>query len=335
MVLVMKLASGQVAMLKMTASNHGAQVAVLHQLQKRALSNNQRERPLLTGEKLSESMELLRAQKSDNPRLALLLVWLAAKRAHLEDYFRFYLDNGFDVLWVQTHPRALIRPAAPKGSQEIAQEVLDFLLAEKNRCYQNMMLHAFSMGGYQWGECLLKIHREPKKYERVEQILKAQVYDSCVSLKGMAYGIPGALTRNKALRFIGTASMYAYLTLAYPWATRHYRNSSDTFRTKPILVPGLYFNSMIDQVSNPRIDREVVEVWQSLGVDMKLVTFSDTKHVQHLGKHPDRYTDELVSLMNKTMPGRGEWSGDYVKADIIARQQGRALQTSVQANKVL
>lgn len=54
MVLVMKLASGQVAMLKMTASNHGAQVAVLHQLQKRALSNNQRERPLLTGWYISD-----------------------------------------------------------------------------------------------------------------------------------------------------------------------------------------------------------------------------------------------------------------------------------------
>lgn len=33
-----------------------------------------------------------------------------------------------------------------------------------------------------------------------------------------------------------------------------------------------------------------------------------------------RYTDELVALMNKTMPGRGEWTGDQVKADIRARQ---------------
>lgn len=42
------------------------------------------------------------------------------------------------------------------------------------------------------------------------------------------------------------------------------------------------------KVSNPRIDRDVVDGWQALGVDVKLVTFSDTKHVQHLGKHPDR-----------------------------------------------
>lgn len=46
----MKLASGQVAMLKMTATNHCAQVAALHQLQKRAFSSGKRERPLLTGE---------------------------------------------------------------------------------------------------------------------------------------------------------------------------------------------------------------------------------------------------------------------------------------------
>lgn len=36
-----------------------------------------------------------------------------------------------------------------------------------------------------------------------------------------------------------------------------------------------------------------------------------------------RYTDELVGLMNKTMPGRGEWTGDQVKADIIARKGER------------
>lgn len=47
MVLVMKLASGHVAMLKMNAANHRSQVAALKQLQRRSFSN---ERALITGE---------------------------------------------------------------------------------------------------------------------------------------------------------------------------------------------------------------------------------------------------------------------------------------------
>lgn len=42
--------------------------------------------------------------------------------------------------------------------------------------------------------------------------------------------------------------LYAYLTLAYPYATRHYRNSSIHFRRKPVNVPSLYFNSLVDKV---------------------------------------------------------------------------------------
>ncbi|XP_003743775.1 uncharacterized protein LOC100898037 [Galendromus occidentalis] len=331
MVLVMKLASGHVAMLKMNAGNHRSQVAALKQLQRRSYSN---ERALITGERLSANLELLRAQKSDNPHVALLFVWLAAKRAHLEDYFRFYLDNGFDVLWVQTQAKQLLAPAAKNGTQSLAREVLDYLLAEKNRCYQNMMLHAFSMGGYSWGECLSEMHKDPEKYEHVRKIMKAQVFDSCVDVEGIASGLPGALTRNKALRMAGTVGMYTWLTLAYPFATRHYQNSSKFFRLKPVNVPGLYFNSMVDQVSCPKSDRKVVDHWNELGVDVKLITFDDSKHVQHLGKHPDRYTDELVNLMNKTMPARGGWTADQVKADIIARREAQKLtkrqQTSTQ-----
>lgn len=85
------------------------------------------------------------------------------------------MDNGFDVVWVATRPNQLIMPASKDGSQKVAQEVLNFLLAEKNRCYQNMMLHSFSMGGYQWAECLVKMRDDPKKYEHVEKIMKAQV----------------------------------------------------------------------------------------------------------------------------------------------------------------
>lgn len=88
---------------------------------------------------------------------------------------RFYLDNGFDVLWVRTDARQLMMPASSNGSQKVAKDVLDFLLAEKNRCYQNMMLHSFSIGGYQWGECLVKIRKEPEKYKHIEDIMKAQV----------------------------------------------------------------------------------------------------------------------------------------------------------------
>lgn len=56
----------------------------------------------------------------------------------------------------------------------------------------------------------------------------------------------------------------------------------------------------------------MVEGWQSLGLDVKLVTFPDSKHVQHLGKHPDRYA--LVPLEES-----------YPKRYILSKPEGLTL----------
>lgn len=66
----------------------------------------------------------------------------------------------------------------------------------------------------------------------------------------MAQAVPNALTRNEALRFLGKMGVYTYLTLAYPFATRHFLNASTHFRQHNVNVPGIYFNSVVDQVIN-------------------------------------------------------------------------------------
>lgn len=317
MVLLMKFAGKEVSCVIRGSSLPPGRVQALVILRRGYASQK-----LIKGESITPNLELLRAQKSDNKNLAVLMIWLAARRVHLEDYFRFYLDNGFDVLCVRTHAKQLVFPASKNGSQKVAGDVLSFLTAARNQSYENMMLHSFSIGGYQWGECLAIMRRDAEKYKGVEDKLKAQVYDSCVDVDGIPSGMPFALTRNKALRVVGTYAIWAYMGLAYPFATKHYRNSSNHFRYTPVVVPALYFNSVVDKVSCPRTDQDVVNGWRQRGVDVKMVTFSDTKHVQHLGKHPDMYTDELLGLMNRTMP-KGGFNAHQVKADISSRMNVR------------
>ena len=79
----------------------------------------------------------------------------------------------------------------------------------------------------------------------------SQVYDSPVDLEGIPIGVPAALTRSKTLRFLGKMGLHAYLTLAYPYATRHYKNASIHFKQKPVNVPILFFNSLVDKVGEP------------------------------------------------------------------------------------
>lgn len=230
----------------------------------------------------------------NNP-LAIVMPWMVAKDAHLERYRKLYLDLGFDVLTVRTH---LIQLAFPtRGGQVVAQAVLDFLENRPN--YDRLTLHAFSLGGYQLGEILVRIRKTGDKYADLLPRFKAQVYDSLVDYTGVATGFSIVLAKNPYLRKILKTLFHVQALAMYPISTVHHKACSIAVYDNLIRCPALVINSKLDEVCSIEDTTRLVDTWRQKGTDVTIRTFDDSKHVQHISKYPDRYTDDLVRLLRK------------------------------------
>lgn len=228
--------------------------------------------------------------------LVILLTWMSAKESHLDRYHKFYLDLGFDVLTVRTHPMQLVLPKS--GAQAVAQMVLDFL--SDNPGYQKLAVHGFSVGGYQFGEVLIKIQRAGQRYIDLLPRFRAQVYDSLVDYQGIPSGFPTALTKSPFLRKVLEVLFHVHGIVMYPWATTYYKASSRAFHDNLVTCPALMINSKQDSVSCLDACLRVADSWRKKGIDVTFVTFDDSKHVQHMGMYPEQYATKVLRHLRKT-----------------------------------
>lgn len=230
----------------------------------------------------------------ENP-LTVLLAWMNAKDTHLQHYHDFYLQLGFDVLTVRTLPLQLAFPAS--GAQLVAKRLLDFLVSHPN--YSRLVVHGFSVGGYQFGEVLVKIRKEGGVYKEVVPRFKAQVYDSLVDYQGIPKGFPTAITGNQILRKVLELMIRVQRIVLYPVSTVHWKASSRAFHENLLTCPALMINSKRDQVASIEDNLRVANQWRQRGTDVTFCTFDDSKHVQHMGRYPDLYSAEVLRLFRK------------------------------------
>lgn len=230
----------------------------------------------------------------ENP-LTVLLAWLNAKDAHLQHYHKLYLDLGFDVLTVRTLPLQLAFPTT--GAQVVAKRLLDFLVNHPN--YSRLVLHGFSVGGYQFGEVLVRIRKQEQQYADVVPRFKAQVYDSLVDYQGIPKGFPTAVTKNQIMRKVLELVIHFQRFLLYPVSTVHWKASSRAFHDNLLTCPALMINSKGDQVASVETNLLVANKWRQKGTEVTFCTFDDSKHVQHMGRYPDLYCNEVLRLLRK------------------------------------
>ncbi|CAN7999133.1 unnamed protein product, partial [Ixodes hexagonus] len=229
-----------------------------------------------------------------NP-LAILMAWMAAKDVHLQRYQKLYLDQGFDVLTVKTH---LLQFALPKkDDQHVAEKVLDFLL--ENPSYTNLVVHAFSVGGYQMGEILVRLGKSGSRYTDLVPRFKAQVYDSLVEYTGAAVGFSKVFAKDPRLQKVLEAVFRLQAAILYPVSTIHHKASSEAVHDSVLTCPALMFGSRGDNVSSLDDIADLANEWRRKGLDVSLCAFDDSKHVQHITKYPEQYTNEVVRLLRK------------------------------------
>ncbi|XP_055943068.1 transmembrane protein 53-like isoform X1 [Argiope bruennichi] len=227
--------------------------------------------------------------------LAVILAWMLAKESHIEKFRQLYISRGFDVLTVNMAPKDLLFPVS--GSQVIAKNVLDYFTLHEN--YKDIVVHAFSVGGYLMGEMFVQMRKDAEKYKDITSRIRGVVLDSAVDFEGIPTGFPRAVTKNPITIKVLEWYVSTHLALMYNVATKHYLTSSKNFHNTPLRCPALVFVSEADKVGSPIANQMVIENWQARGVDVKLKCWKDSKHVSHLYKHQDEYISEVDKFLSK------------------------------------
>jgi hypothetical protein len=247
-------------------------------------------------EKLSRNLSFRPAFDSGLPAqerpLVMVYGWLVAKAKHIHKYGDFYLGKGFDVLHIKIEPMQLLWP---ETAQTVIQQVVDFVDSRKE---QPLLVHGFSVGGYLYGETLVKFHSDPRMRKEIGYRLVGQQFDSPVDYEGVPAGFSKAVTPVPVLQKTLEGSIHAYLRMFPKKVMQHYHRSSAMFHENPFRTPSLVLNSESDPIGTPGPIKVVTDKWKANGVPVTIKTWKDTPHVSHFHHHPVQYINALSNFLS-------------------------------------
>ncbi len=167
--------------------------------------------------------------------LTVILAWMLAKDKHLEKYRQLWFRRGFDVLTVRTTPIDLLLP--PIGGRVVASNLVKYL-TDINPYYDEVVVHAFSVGGYQFCELLTKLKSSPE-YKIICDSIKGVVLDSIVYAPDAAPGLSRAIAKNPILQPILEVSLLSFLKLFHNITMKNYINAHNELFINHLRCPGI------------------------------------------------------------------------------------------------
>ena len=227
--------------------------------------------------------------------LILIYSWLVAKARHMHKYGDFYLKKGWDVLHVKVDPLQLLLPSS---AQQVVSRVLEFT-QEPARSKQPILVHGFSVGGYLWGETLVKILSDKSLVENLRSRIHGQIMDSPVSFHGIPYGVSRAITDISILQNILEGTISSYLSLTKNQTMKYYIRSQDTFEDNPMEIPSLFLYSTADVIGRSGPIEECMEKMKAKGIIVHSKCWPDSKHVSHFQRYPVEYIDVLTYFLQQ------------------------------------
>ncbi|CAG2116075.1 unnamed protein product [Medioppia subpectinata] len=228
--------------------------------------------------------------------LAVILSWMLAKDSHLEKYRQMWFRRGFDVLTVKTSPLDLLLP--PIGGQVVAANLIRYL-SQINPKYDEIVIHAFSVGGYQYGEVMRKLIASPEEHRELCRAFKGIIIDSMVHWQDCAPGLSRAISTNPVLQPLLEMSIKTFVTLTHSVSMAHYHKSTEQIFGNPLKLPGLLLYSTDDVVSNVSRNESLANRWREVGVSVDTKCWQRSTHVLHYRDHQYEYEHRLDAYLKK------------------------------------
>ena len=182
----------------------------------------------------------------------------------------------------------------PQKTQKMAEKVLDTVATEQSD--RPLMVHGFSVGGYVFGEFLVKMLQNPEKYANIPPRLQGLIFDSVVDMNGIPVGVSKAATQNRAYQKIIESALSLHLKTP---SAKHYDLSSATFKENAFEIPSLLMYSHKDPVVEPDKIEAIASSWRERGINAYTKFWNDAQHVSLFLKHPDEYTDSVKQFIRQ------------------------------------
>ena len=176
----------------------------------------------------------------------------------------------------------------------MAEKVLDLVATEKTD--RPLMVHGFSVGGYVFGEFLVKLLQNPDKYANIPPRLHGLIFDSVVDMNGIPIGVSRAATQNRAYQKMIQSTLGLYLKTP---TAKHYSLSSNAFKENAFEIPSLIMYSHSDPVVEPDKIEAITSLWRERGITAYTKFWNDAQHVSLFLKHPDEYTDSVKKFIRQ------------------------------------
>ncbi|XP_054155482.1 transmembrane protein 53-A-like [Oppia nitens] len=245
--------------------------------------------PMIDGQQHQQSMAITETRRP----LTLLCVWMLAKDKHIEKYRQMWFKRGFDVLTVRTSPLDLLMP--PIGGMTVARNVVNSL-HELSGHYNEIVVHIFSVGGYQFGLTLQQLTSSPVNSYLVD-LIKGIVIDSFVYPDDCAPGLSRAITKHPLVQPMIEQSIYVFLWLFKNICVKYYDMAVDAFANPRAKYSGLFLYSKDDLVSNVATNDYLVDIWRRAGHNVRSKCWDRSTHVLHYRDHQQEYEDELDAFI--------------------------------------
>jgi hypothetical protein len=228
-------------------------------------------------------------------KLAVVIGWLGAKDYQLKSYLSFYHHHGFDTLSFAIGPRHII---APDEAIKHMENVWD--TAFEHSPDADIVVHAFSVGGYLYGQSLRCIQKSPERYGILKSRIRAQVFDSPPDHGSIAHGLSKSFNLPIPLEKPVEMLFQGYLTLTHNTTGVEHRAASQIFHNNFIQSPSLFFYSLSDPISRYQDCEQVINTWRSNGIPVDTCRWEKSPHIQHGRVDPERYFGELEKLLERS-----------------------------------
>lgn len=250
---------------------------------------------------LEEQMEFevckadISGKKTANTLLLLFGFYGASEKA-VTGYCGMYHSQGFDVIYVKSYLKHF---AWPSNAKHLATALLHRIKSLADD-YENIIVHAMSMGAYSFTVLVGELYQRPDLYRPIEDKIKAVVYDSIVigSLKNMSNGVGRGASKNAVMQRLVPLVLTGYLNATYPFTIKVFDEYILQYKEKPLQVPTLVFYSKNDPMSEYDVLASLLKDWRQK-FDFQLVDkcWERSKHAGHLQVHKEEYLAALKQFL--------------------------------------
>ena len=177
------------------------------------------------------------------------------------------------------------------------------LCHEGSRRQQPLLCHAFSVGGYMYGELLTSLYSSMHEYPDFQQRMFGKIFDSPIDYYGVPRGVARAVTTNQD-RIARIESTVKWYMMKFERVTQQYIRASDNVHENALKTPALFLYSHNDPLCNPDHIETVAHNWRRNGIHADTVSWERAPHVTSFKMYPDEYKAHVIDFIWRTgIPG--------------------------------